>query len=88
LTLLRILQYSGAMANTTSRKRKPPREARVPRTFRLRLSKLQAAKKALGAANATEAIETALDLAVFRRDLIEGTRRMFGIQITSPDPEE
>lgn len=30
---------------------------------------------------ATEAIETALDLAVFRRELIEGTEAMFGVRI-------
>ena len=69
------------------RKRAPKRETRVSRTYRLRLSKLKAAKRALGAETATEAIETALDLAVFRRELIEGTRAMVGIKITSPDPD-
>ena len=28
----------------------------------------------------------ALDLAVFQRELIAGTRAMFGIEITLPDP--
>jgi hypothetical protein len=51
------------------------------------LSKLSAAKRALGAATATETIERALDLVVFQRELIDGTRSMRGIQITSPDPE-
>jgi hypothetical protein len=51
------------------------------------LSKLSAAKRALGAATATETIERALDLVVFQRDLFDGTRSMQGIQITSPDPE-
>ena len=74
------------MANTT--RRKPPhREKRVSRTYRLRLSKLEAARRSLGAATATEAIEKALDEAVFRRQLIDGTAAMFGIDITSPDPE-
>jgi hypothetical protein len=75
------------MANATRRKRTPRREDRVSRTYRLRLSKLRAAKRALGASTATEAIEMALDLAVFQRELIEGTRAMFGIRITSPDPD-
>lgn len=75
------------MASTTGRKRKTRRETRVPRTFRLRLSKLEAAKKALRASNSTEAIETALDLAVFQRELIDGLDKAFGIDITSPDPD-
>ena len=69
------------------RKRSKRRETRVSRTYRLRLSKIKAAKRALGAATATEAIEKALDIAVFRRELIAGTRAMFGIKITSADPE-
>lgn len=75
------------MPNATGRKRGPRREARVSRTYRLRLSKLDAARRALGASTATEAIEMALDLAVFQRELVEGTRAMFGIKITSPDPD-
>lgn len=73
------------MASAT-RRRRAPREQRVSRTYRLRLSKLQAAKRALGAATATEAIETALELAVFRRELIEGLDAAFGLEIESPDP--
>lgn len=75
------------MPNATRRKRTAGREGRVSRTYRLRLSKLRAAKRALGAATATEAIEMALDLAVFQRELIAGTRAMVGIEITSPDPD-
>jgi hypothetical protein len=75
------------MSNASGRKRAPRREERVSRTYRLRLSKLREAKRALGAATATEAIEMALDLAVFQRELIEGTRAVFGIKITSPDPD-
>lgn len=68
-------------------KRPVSREKRVPRTYRLPLAKISAAKRALGAATATETIERALDLVVFRRDLVAGTRAMRGIEITSPDPE-
>ena len=63
------------------------RERRISRTYRLSLSKLKAAKRALGAATTTEAIERALDLAVFQRQLIDGTRAMLGVKITSPDVE-
>jgi hypothetical protein len=68
-------------------KRAPRREERVSRTYRLPLSKLRAAKRALGAATATETIERALDLAVLQRELIDGTRAMLGIEITPPDAE-
>jgi hypothetical protein len=76
------------MPNTAGRKRSPRREARVSRTYRLPLSKLRAAKRALGAATATEAIEQALDLAVFQRELIDGTRAMLGVEIAPADPEQ
>ena len=75
------------MSTTISRKRASPREPRVSRTYRLPLAKLSAAKRALGAATATETIERALDLVVLQRELIDGTRAMQGIQIASPDPE-
>jgi hypothetical protein len=64
-----------------------PRERRVSRTYRLPLSKLSAAKRALGAATATETIERALDLAVLQRELVDGTQAMLGVEITSPDAE-
>jgi len=48
---------------------------------------LSAAKRALGAATATETIERALELVVFQRELVDGTRSMQGVQIASPDPE-
>ena len=73
------------MPNRTGRRRSAGREARVSRTYRLPLSKLRAAQRALGAATATEAIERALDLAVFQRRLVDGTRAMLGIELTSPD---
>ena len=75
------------MPDVASRKRAPRREERVSRTYRLPLSKLRAAKRALGAATATETIERALYLAVFQRGLIDGTRAMLGIEIMRPDAE-
>ena len=75
------------MTSTIRRKRSSFQELRVSRTYRLPLSKVSAAKRALGAATATETIERALDLVVFQRELVDGTRSMQGVQITSPDPE-
>jgi hypothetical protein len=73
---------------TVARKRvAPSRSGRAPRTFRLTVAKIEAAKRALGVATATEAIEQALDLVVFRRDLIAGTRAMLGVRLASPDPD-
>jgi hypothetical protein len=75
------------MASVTRRKRARPQSQRVPRTYRLTLSTLRAAKRALGAATATETIERALELVVFRRQLVDGTQAMLGVHITSPDAE-
>lgn len=63
-------------------------ERRISRTYRLPLSKVRAAKQALGAATATETIERALDLVIFRRELVDGTAAMRGIRIAPPDPAE
>lgn len=65
--------------------RSTPKSRKVPRTYRLAPEKVEAAQRALGAATATETIETALDLIVFRQELIRGTRAMLGIRLTSPD---
>lgn len=59
----------------------------MPRTYRLTPSKLRAAKRALGVATATEAIERSLELVVFRRKLVRGTRAMLGVRITAVDAE-
>jgi hypothetical protein len=75
------------MPTPAGRKRRSPREPRVSRTYRLPLSKVAAAKRALGTATATETIERALDLVVFQRALVDGTRSMLGVRISSPDGE-
>ena len=75
------------MRRRTGSHRSSAREQRVSRTYRLPLSKLTAAKRALGAATATETIERALDLVVFQCELIDGTRALLGIEIASPDVE-
>jgi hypothetical protein len=53
----------------------------------LPLSKIQAAQRALGASTATETIERALDLVVFQRALVRGTRAMLGVTIVPSDAE-
>lgn len=78
------------MKTTSGRSKKPGlgsgrAPAKVRRTYRLTPEKLAAAQKILGTSTATEAIETALDMVVFRQELLDGTREMFGIQIDSPD---
>jgi hypothetical protein len=62
-----------------SRTSKPARK--VPRTFRLTPGRLEAAQKILGTETATATIETALDMVVFRQELIDGAERMFGADI-------
>lgn len=59
---------------------------KVPRTYRLAPEKVAKAQRILGAATATETIEQALDLVVFRDELMVGTRAMFGLTIRPPDP--
>ena len=73
----------------TSRPRTSARSggAKVSKTVRLASGKLAAAQKIRGTATATGTIETARDMVVFRRQLLAGTRALFGLTITSPDPE-
>ena len=61
------------------------RERKVPRTYRLAPEKVAAAQRVLGSATATETIETALDLVLFRQELVMGTRRMLGVRLAPPD---
>ncbi len=60
------------------------RKTKVPRTFRLTEGKVESAQEILGTATATETIEAALDLVVFRRELIDGTRAMLNVPIEPP----
>lgn len=86
LTLAEKWQYACSMAKVIGSKRNVS-ERRVPRTYRLPLSKIAAAQRALGVSTATEAIEQALDLVVFQRALVDGTRAMLGVTIDSSDSE-
>jgi len=70
----------------TRRVRTP--DTKVPKTYRLSPRKVAAAQRILGTPTATETIETALDMVVFRQELVEGTQAMLGIHLTSPDAAE
>jgi hypothetical protein len=84
------------MSPATSNRRRGTRRARsespatgkVPRTYRLAPEKVANAQRILGARTATETIETALDMVVFRRDLVRGTAAMLGVHIDPPDPTD
>lgn len=69
---------------------KPSRvsEAKVAKSYRLAPGKIASAQKALGAPTATAAIEQALDMVVFRRELIEGTRAIAGLDIGEAFPDD
>jgi hypothetical protein len=66
---------------TTGKNRASVREPKVAKTYRLSARKIAAAREALGSPTATAAIETALDMVVFRRELVDGTAAMLGIDI-------
>ena len=55
--------------------------AKTPKTYRLDANTIAAAQEILGVATATEAIETALDMVVFRQELVAGTRAMLGTEL-------
>ncbi len=72
------------MSKTQDRHRRRA-TTKVSKTYRLTPAKLAAAQKILGTSTATETIETALDMVVFRQELLDSTRALFGLEIASPD---
>lgn len=61
------------------------REAKVSRTYRLNPARVEEARRALGVATATAAIETALDMVTFRHELADGARTLRGTVIRPPE---
>ena len=59
-------------------------ERKVAKSYRLEPSKIAAARKALGAPSDTAAIEIALDMVVFRKELVDGTAAMLGAAVGDP----
>ena len=68
-------------SKSKTRKRRQSTSVKVSRTFRLTPGKLEAAHEILGTDNATATIETALDMIVFRQELVQGTARMLGVDV-------
>ena len=62
-------------------------EPKVAMSYRLSRLRIAQAQRILGAANATASIEEALDAVIFRRELMEGTRRSQGIPVTDAFPD-
>ena len=62
-------------------------ETKVAMTYRLSPRKIATAQKALGAPTATATIEQALDMVIFRRELIDGTRAIAGLEIDEAFPD-
>lgn len=77
------------MAKKPSRK-SPSRvsEAKVAMNYRLSPAKIARAQAILGTSTATATIEEALDAVVFRRELVDGVERAFGIPIAEAFPDD
>lgn len=60
-------------------------DRKIPKTYRLSPRKVAAAQRILGTPTATETIEAALDMVVFREELVAGTKAMLGADLIVPD---
>lgn len=58
-------------------------EAPKKKNLRLHQSKIDEARAILGTATETETVEAALDLVVFRQELVEGVRAMRGTNLVN-----
>jgi Arc/MetJ family transcription regulator len=63
------------------------RKGKVRKEFWLDPKLLRTVREELGVATEREAVEMALDLVVFRKELAEGARRLVGLNIASLDDE-
>ena len=61
-------------------------EPKIAMSYRLSRDKIARAQGVLGTATATATIEQALDLVVFRRELVDGVEGAFGIPIRDAFP--
>jgi hypothetical protein len=61
------------------------RKNKVRKEFWLDPQLLRTVKEELGVATEREAVEMALDLIVFRKELVAGTRRLIGLHLTPLD---
>lgn len=78
------------MARKKSGSRKRPAKVSEPKvavSYRLSRGRIAAAQRILGAPTATATIEEALDAVIFRRELMDGTRRVHGLPIVEAFPD-
>ena len=61
--------------------RRPTREGKIRKEFWLDPETLRRAQKILGTSTERETVEVALDMIAFRRELLDGTRALSGLQI-------
>jgi hypothetical protein len=62
-------------------------EPKVAMSYRLSPAKISRAQRILGTKTATATIEEALDMVVFRRELIDGLDAAFGMEIVEAFPD-
>jgi hypothetical protein len=72
-----------------SRAKEPAKvnEPKVAVSYRLSRGRIAQAQQILGSPSATATIEDALDAVVFRRELMDGVRRTFGLPIADAFPD-
>lgn len=62
-------------------------EAKVAMSYRLAPARIARAQAILGTPTATATIEEALDMIIFRREIMEGLDRAFGLPIVEAFPD-
>jgi hypothetical protein len=55
------------------------------KSFRLTDEKIRRARKILGAKSDTGTIEAALDMVIFREELLGGLEAMYGVELVAPE---
>ncbi len=69
------------------KKAKKFEEGKVAMNYRLSPAKIAHAQRVLGTPTATATIEEALDLVVFRRELIDGLEHVRGLDVAAVFPD-
>ena len=74
-----------ARSSVTTSGRRATRIGKVRKAFWLDPRLLDEARASLGASSEREAVEIALDLVSFRKDLVRGTRALLGLDLSRID---
>lgn len=72
-----------AVASVVVRNARKKKDAKKPKSYRLSSGKIAAAQRILGTKTATATIETALDMVVFRKELVHGAAQLFGLDVVA-----